>query len=422
MADYWKSQPRKFCQYCKCWIADNKPSIEFHERGKNHKENVAAKISEIKKKSIEKAKQEKRMCKQFAAMEEAAIKAYEEDLKRMERESQGLSYPVKAPTSQPQPLVMPQKKAAPQPQPRKQQKKKEKGSRRPREWTAPPPPPAAQVVWVEGFTEDGHTYYYNTITGESRWEKPTDLPGETSASVPLERSSSSAWMEAVSPEGFTYYYNAETGESSWEKPADFSSGDPPGASKTEEGTQEEPSEPQPEPPSGGEESADGATQEAQVKEDASQESKVPKISFRKRKTEPEPTEKEDTISDDAPKEEDKEVKQEEEVKATAAEPEKVEEKATPAPTQPKRRRAANPYGAWEKIKQEKDPYANVDLQLPQVEGSTASAPAELPPEPKPKFKERIITSLGEEGGPASFRKPKSQNGKSRSLRQRDDDD
>lgn len=66
--------------------------------------------------------------------------------------------------------------------------------------------------------------------------------------------------------------------------------------------------------------------------------------------------------------------------------------------------------------------ANVDLQLPQVEASTASAPTELPPEPKPKFKERIITSLGEEGGPASFRKPKSQNGKSRSLRQRDEDD
>ncbi|KAG2456295.1 WBP4 protein, partial [Polypterus senegalus] len=46
MADYWKSQPKKFCQYCKCWIADNKPSIEFHERGKNHKENVSAKIAE----------------------------------------------------------------------------------------------------------------------------------------------------------------------------------------------------------------------------------------------------------------------------------------------------------------------------------------------------------------------------------------
>lgn len=66
--------------------------------------------------------------------------------------------------------------------------------------------------------------------------------------------------------------------------------------------------------------------------------------------------------------------------------------------------------------------ASVDLQLPQMEGSTAGAPADLPPEPKPKFKERVITSLGEEGGPASFRKNKTQNGKSRSLRQRDNDD
>lgn len=44
---------------------------------------------QIKKKSIEKAKQEERMSKQFAAMEEAALKAYEEDLKRMEREAKG---------------------------------------------------------------------------------------------------------------------------------------------------------------------------------------------------------------------------------------------------------------------------------------------------------------------------------------------
>lgn len=91
-------------------------------------------------------------------------------------------------------------------------------------------------------------------------------------------------------------------------------------------------------------------------------------------------------------------------------------------TQAKRSKAANPYGAWEAIQEEEDPYAKVDLQLPQVEGSTASTPADLPPEPKPKFKERIITSLGEEGGSASFRKNKTQNGKSRSLRQRDDDD
>lgn len=68
--------------------------------------------------------------------------------------------------------------------------------------------------------------------------------------------------------------------------------------------------------------------------------------------------------------------------------------------------------------------ASVDLQLPQVEGSEAGAPPETPPpeEPKPKFKERVVTSLGGEGGPAAFRRNRTQNGKSRSLRQRDGDD
>lgn len=46
-------------------------------------------LVQIKKKSQQKAKQEERMSKEFAKMEEAAMKAYEEDLKRMEREAAG---------------------------------------------------------------------------------------------------------------------------------------------------------------------------------------------------------------------------------------------------------------------------------------------------------------------------------------------
>uniref|UniRef100_UPI0037E74350 WW domain-binding protein 4 n=1 Tax=Semicossyphus pulcher TaxID=241346 RepID=UPI0037E74350 len=420
MADYWKSQPRKFCQYCKCWIAENKPSIEFHERGKNHKENVAAKISEIKKKSIDKAKQEERMSKDFAAMEDAAMKAYQEDLKRMEREAAGISSPAPPP-----PIIKTKPPPQVKPYPKKHQKKQKEGKKFRNQ-------PEAQV-WVEGQSHDGHMYYYNTATGESRWEKPGGFQGQSSASAqPTLSQSSSAypWMEAVSPDGYTYYYNTETGESSWEKPGDFLSIDVPGLESKREGeSPEEPLTPQPELLSKGEEeeSSSGvpASQEAELPEQASQQPKVPKISFRKRKAEDEPSEKEgedDKVSEDAPKDDAEEKKEEEAVPSTTAEPEKKEEVVIKKVTPAKRPKAATPYGVWEQIQEEKDPYADVDLQLPQVEVSTTSAPSDLPPEPKPKFRERIITSLGEEGGPASFRKNKTQNGKSRSLRQRDNDD
>lgn len=72
MTEYWKSQAKKFCDFCKCWIADNKAvshsfphhfilkfskrfhvifqSISFHENGRRHQQAVENRLYEIKRK------------------------------------------------------------------------------------------------------------------------------------------------------------------------------------------------------------------------------------------------------------------------------------------------------------------------------------------------------------------------------------
>ena len=47
MSEYWKSNAKKYCDYCKVWISDNKASINIHESGKNHKDNVKAKLEDV---------------------------------------------------------------------------------------------------------------------------------------------------------------------------------------------------------------------------------------------------------------------------------------------------------------------------------------------------------------------------------------
>nr|XP_033327114.1 WW domain-binding protein 4 isoform X2 [Megalopta genalis] len=86
MADYWKSQGRKFCDFCKCWIADNKPSIDFHEGGKKHKDNVSKRLKEIHKNSAKQAKQNKKMEDDIRKMESAAMAAYLKDVENNTRD------------------------------------------------------------------------------------------------------------------------------------------------------------------------------------------------------------------------------------------------------------------------------------------------------------------------------------------------
>uniref|UniRef100_A0A670YLF1 Pre-mRNA-processing factor 40 homolog A n=1 Tax=Pseudonaja textilis TaxID=8673 RepID=A0A670YLF1_PSETE len=75
---------------------------------------------------------------------------------------------------------------------------------------------SAKSTWSEHKSPDGRTYYYNTETKQSTWEKPDDL--KTPAEQLL---SKCPWKEYKSDSGKPYYYNSQTKESRWAKPKEL---------------------------------------------------------------------------------------------------------------------------------------------------------------------------------------------------------
>ncbi|OJT09834.1 Pre-mRNA-processing protein prp40 [Trametes pubescens] len=67
-------------------------------------------------------------------------------------------------------------------------------------------------LWTEHRNPEGRTYWFNTQTRESVWEKPDDLK------TPFEKAlNQTKWKEYFSG-GRKYYYNTETKESKWDMP------------------------------------------------------------------------------------------------------------------------------------------------------------------------------------------------------------
>ncbi|XP_071991286.1 pre-mRNA-processing factor 40 homolog B isoform X5 [Engystomops pustulosus] len=76
--------------------------------------------------------------------------------------------------------------------------------------------PAKKSLWTEHKAPDGRTYYYNTETKQSTWEKPDELKSKTELLL-----SQCCWKEYKSDSGKPYYYNSQTKESRWTKPKDL---------------------------------------------------------------------------------------------------------------------------------------------------------------------------------------------------------
>lgn len=62
--------------------------------------------------------------------------------------------------------------------------------------------------WKQGSDTNGRNYYYNFVTGESRWDPPENWTLAVS----------DAWIRNINERGQVYYYNQQTEESRWLPP------------------------------------------------------------------------------------------------------------------------------------------------------------------------------------------------------------
>lgn len=185
MADYWKSNPRKFCDACKCWIADNKSSIQFHESGRKHQFNVQNRLSSIRHRASQKEKKEAKEGQWLEQMEKAALSDYRtKDLaggsdltarifneKKLQVES--IDNDKDGGIAPKSTHIGPQ---------RPNQPEIEGSSNLLRKIDAPTSGTKWHKVhggvspnkWYEARSEDGHVFYWNVETMESKWELPTE--------------------------------------------------------------------------------------------------------------------------------------------------------------------------------------------------------------------------------------------------------
>lgn len=89
MTEYWVSQKQHFCEHCKIFIANNAASKGMHENGTRHKENVAKRLADMRKRNVVEKREKEQMDRDLERIEWKARRQYEKDLAQ-----QGVSEPA----------------------------------------------------------------------------------------------------------------------------------------------------------------------------------------------------------------------------------------------------------------------------------------------------------------------------------------
>lgn len=157
--------------------------MSFHEGGKRHKANVAKKLQDISKKSVKDEKERQKVDMQLKQMEEAALKAYAQDISRgADITTQQMNAAIAAATAdyQDEVAAAPTHRNAPGPSaiPTRaidpllppidvlEDEERAKKAKMKRKATGPSGSETKEEsMWVEAKTDEGHTYYWNVKSG-----------------------------------------------------------------------------------------------------------------------------------------------------------------------------------------------------------------------------------------------------------------
>jgi len=142
MSEFWVSNGRVFCEFCKCWYADNKVEKETHERGSKHQVAKAKALASIRKLSEWNAKEQDKIEGYLAEADRAAKEAYKRDLKEA-----GITA----------------NSARRQKRDEERQKQKELQEIKER---------AECKNWHQAKDQNGTLYYWHQTTRETRWKAP----------------------------------------------------------------------------------------------------------------------------------------------------------------------------------------------------------------------------------------------------------
>lgn len=157
-------------------------SISFHEGGKKHKANVAKKLYEIGKKSQKEEKERQKVDIQMRQMEDAAMRAYAQDISRgADITTQELNAAVAAASANyedeaatattrlaPGPSAIPTRAIDPMLPPIDVLEDEERAKRAKMKRKANGTLGSEakdQSMWVEAKSDDGNTYYWNVKSG-----------------------------------------------------------------------------------------------------------------------------------------------------------------------------------------------------------------------------------------------------------------